>query len=426
MKHPHNAGILVVILLIASAFPAAAQDCSVIGQNTFVRDTLEDFYLWYRELPDADPALFDSPEAFLEAVRFRPIDNTFSFLSSRASTQAFFSNSQFIGVGFSFRQLGPEELRVSQVFPESPASEAGLTRGSYLLAIDGRPVADLIASGELGAALGPSEIGFTLELTWRSFAGEESTKRMTKRAVTIPTVSQTAVFDVNGLPVGYIHFRNFVEPSIAALDAAFAEFQRRGVVDLILDVRYNGGGLINVATHLASLIGGMRTNTQVFTEFRYNDKHPDLNRKERFEDPPRAIDAPRVVVITSRASASSSELVINGLEPFIPVTLVGRPTFGKPVGQLGFEFCDKALFPVSFSLVNARGEGEFFGGLPVDCVARDGLNKPLADPEEASLAEALFFLRNGTCSPQPEQTLQTLEPGRLYEPRGFRQVLNAW
>ena len=125
-----------------------------------------------------------------------------------------------------------------------------------------------------------------------------------------------------------------------------------------------------------------------------------MNQAFRFEDPAAAVDVPRLVVITSRSSASSSELVINGLEPFIPVTLVGRRTFGKPVGQYGFEFCDKVIFPVSFLGVNAEGDSEYYDGLPVDCPMRDGLNRPLGHPEEARLAEALYFLRNGTCSPE--------------------------
>ncbi len=418
--------MLVLFILLAASTPALSQDCSVVGQNTFVRDVLDEYYLWYRELPDANPALFDSPEAYLEAVRYRPLDKSFSFISSQAATDAFFSNSQFVGIGFGSKQLSPEELRVSQVFPDSPASEAGLLRGDYLLAINRRPGPDLIAGGELGAELGPSEIGYTLELTWRSLTGRESSAVVTKRLVTIPTVSQTAVFNVKGLPVGYIHFRNFVEPSVPALDQAFNELRARGVTDLILDLRYNGGGLVSVAQHLASLIGGMRTNTQVFVEYIHNDKQTDRNQKVRFQDPAAALDMPRVVIITSRAAASSSELVINGLDPFIPVTLIGRRTFGKPVGQYGFDFCEKVFFPVSFKSVNARGVGDYFGGLPVDCEARDGLNKPLANPEEATLAEALHYLRDGSCSPESTQTLQTLEPGRFYERKGFGQIVNAW
>ncbi len=417
---------VIALALLAAPTPSRSQDCSILGQNTFVREKLDEFYLWYRELPSTDPALFDSPEAYLNAVRFRPIDDSFSFISARETTTAFYSNSQFVGIGFTQKLLGRNELRIAQVFPGSPAAEARMERGDYLLAVNGRPVSELLATGQLGAELGPSTIGYTLELSWRSLRGEERSARVTKRLVTIPTVD-SAVIDENGLPIGYLHLRNFVEPTIPELDRAFNEFRAQGVVDVVVDLRYNGGGLVDVAQHLASLIGGMRTNTQVFAEYLHNDKQSSRNQQVRFSDPAAAIDVPRVVLITSEGSASASELVINGLEPFLPTTLVGRRTFGKPVGQYGFEFCDKVLFPVSFMTVNAAGDGEYYDGLPVDCPMRDGLNRPLGHPEEARLAEAIHFLRNGTCSAPPAETSrpQLAGPATSLELSGLAQIINA-
>lgn len=424
---------LPVVVLVGTGTPVLGQaDCSVVGQNTFVRDTLDEYYLWYQQLPDLDPALYPSPEAYLDAVRFRPLDSSFSAIAPKAETEAFYSDSEFVGIGFGSKQTRRGELRITQVFPDSPASEAGLVRGDTLLTVDGRPVPELLATGELGTALGPAKVGLTLELTWRARGGQERSARVTKRPVTIPTVSQTEVFDLDGLPVGYLHFRNFVEPSIKALNRAFAEFRNRGVVSLILDLRYNGGGLVDVAEHLAGLIGGMRTSGRVFFEMVHNDKKTPLNRTALFRDPNQALDLPDLVVITSQASASASELVINGLSPFIPVTTVGARTFGKPVGQYGFEFCDKVFFPVSFKSVNASGEGEYYDGLPVDCAAADELNRPLGSPEEASLAEALSFVRTGACSIRSTAAAQAQEELRseigdfLQQLDGWRQLVNAW
>ncbi len=434
MLHPLTRTLrvfFVVVLFVGAGGPTLAQtDCSVLGQNNFVRDILFDIYFWYRELPDTNPALFDSPEAYLEAVRFRPLDRSFSGISSRAETDAFFSESQFVGFGFSTEQTARREIRLTQVFGKSPASEAGLNRGAFLLAIDGRSVSELLDAGEFGSALGPSTIGVSRELTWRTVRGETRSEVVTKRAVTIPTVSDTKVFDVDGLPVGYLHFRNFVEPSINALNRAFRKFKAAGVTDVILDLRYNGGGLVSVSQHLAGLVGGVRTNTQVFVEFFHNDKNTSRNQVLRLEDPARAVDVPRLVVITTRASASASETLINGLRPFLPVTIVGGRTFGKPVGQYGFNFCDKVLFPVSFETRNASGEGDFFSGLRADCAAADDLDNALGDPEEASLAEALDFLRTGTCSPRASVASRSLEELRrevsALERSGWEQLLNAW
>ena len=177
-------------------------------------------------------------------------------------------------------------------------------------------------------------------------------------------MSLTRVVEVDGRKVGYLFFRNFVQPSTAALTDAFAALKTAGATELVLDLRYNGGGLVDVAVHLASLIGGTRTNGQVMLNYVHNDKiGPILNKTTRFTNPEQALNLQRLVVITTRGSASASELVINSLRPFIPVTIIGDTTYGKPVGQYGLRFCDKVLYPVAFSIKNANLEGDFFDGI---------------------------------------------------------------
>jgi hypothetical protein len=418
----------LVVLLAANAARVEAQgQCTVLDQNIFVRDTLREMYLWYQELPDLDPALYPSPEAYLDAVRVRPQDETFSYITSAEASSSFYSESQYIGLGFSFHWiLETGRARLTQVFPDSPASEAEMARGDYLVAIGGRPIEELLEPGAFDAAIGPTEIGVAVEIRWRSPFGEDRSAVLTKRPVTIPTVSQKEVFDVDGLPVGYVHLRNFVEPSVGALDAAFAEFQARGVTDIVLDLRYNGGGLIEVSRHLGSLIGGFRTNTQPFVELAHNDKNSFRDRTFRFDDPEQSLDVPRLVVIATRASASASELVIQGLKPFIPVTIVGDRTYGKPVGQYGFEFCGKILFPVSFRSRNATGETDFFDGIAADCPASDNLDRALGDPTESSLAEALYFLGHGRCSSSAQQAARALREPPPLRGSAWRRLLNAW
>jgi C-terminal peptidase prc len=380
--------------------PSPVATCSTLGQVQFVRSALRDFYFWYRELPDPEPAGFASPEAYLEAVRYRPLDESFSYVAAKAESDAFFSESQFIGLGLSLKQTSATELRIGQVFPDSPASDAGLERGDFLLSINGRAVAELLQSGDIDTVFGPAQIGVTVSLAWRRLAdGSTREATLVKRLVTIPTVSVTAVYDLRRGPrVGYVFLRNFVRPSTEALNVAFRTLKERGAEELVLDLRYNGGGLLSVAQHLGSLIGGAATSGQVFAELFHNDKHQDRNAALRFELPAAAIGFSRLVAITTRGSASASEGVVNGLRPFLPVTLVGNKTFGKPVGQYGFDFCDKTLFPVAFQVRNALGQGDYFGGIPADCAAADDLEHALGDPDEASLGEALEFLRSGRCT----------------------------
>ena len=124
-----------------------------------------------------------------------------------------------------------------------------------------------------------------------------------------------------------------------------------------------------------SLIGGQRTDGQLLAEYVHNDRHKELNSKLLFQPKPNALNLTRLVVITTRASASASELIINGLRPYIPVVVVGDRTFGKPVGQYGLPFCDKVLNAVSFVLKNSQGQADYFTGLPATCPAGDALDR---------------------------------------------------
>jgi C-terminal processing protease CtpA/Prc len=198
-----------------------------------------------------------------------------------------------------------------------------------------------------------------------------------------------------------MNFRTFTEPAAPALNAAADELLAASVSQLVLDLRYNGGGLLSIADLLAGLLGGQTAAGQVFVTNRFNEQNAFRNESRLFRNPDNGLDLARIVFITTPATASASEILINGLAPFLEVFVVGDTTFGKPVGQLGFAFCEQVLRPASFQTVNANGEGEFFEGIAPNCPAGDDLSRPLGDPEEASLAEALHLLETGSCSAPP-------------------------
>ena len=404
-------------------------NCSVTSQNIFVRDQLNTAYYWNQFLPsNVNAADFNSPEAYLERVRYRPIDNAYSYITTAAANDAFYSDSQFIGFGFG-QQTTNSEIRVLQVYDESPALEAGLSRGDRITHVNGQSVESMVLAGTIGGAFGPTEIGVAAEIAFEKPSGEQRTARMVKRLVTIPTVSLTQVVDVDGRKVGYLFFRNFVRPSTAALNEAFATLKAAGATELILDLRYNGGGLVDVAVQLASLIGGARTSGQVMINWVHNETlSPVYNRVTRFNDTPeQSLNLQRLVVITTRSSASASELIINSLRPYMTVTVIGDTTYGKPVGQYGFNFCEKVLVPVAFSLKNVNNEGDFFDGIAVDCAAPDDFTHQLGNPAESSYAEALTFLRSGACSPRAEGVSRALRALREGAPRqtGWAALINA-
>ena len=161
---------------------STSASCTTLGQCTFVRDALQQYYYWYQELPNPDPASFGSPEAYLDSVRYRTLDSTYSYITSKASSDAFFSDSQFIGFGLSYKRTGDLELRLTQTFPGSPAAEAGLDRGHYLVAVNGKSVADLIRTGEIATVFGPEQVGVTAEIAWRAPGGPEQRATLSQAA----------------------------------------------------------------------------------------------------------------------------------------------------------------------------------------------------------------------------------------------------
>jgi C-terminal processing protease CtpA/Prc len=422
------AAVLVVLLPATAAVAQNLANCTTASQTRYVYDVMREIYLWDTELPTVNPSSFATPEALLEAVRYRPLDSYFSSITSRAASDAFYSDSQFIGFGFGNSYDG-QALRVLQVFPESPAAETGMRRGDRITSINGQSVAALGATGQLGQALGPSTEGYRITFRYERPDGSVADSEMTKRLVTIPTVSELSVIDVDGKRVAYMLFRNFVAPSRDALDAAFNALRDVGATELVLDLRYNGGGLVSIAQHLGGLIAGARTEGQVFVEYVHNARNSFRNQSSRFEGKPNTLNLQRLVVITTDATASASESIINSLRPFIPVTTVGTATYGKPVGQYIVEFCDKALYPVSFSVKNARGEGDYFGGIPADCQAPDDPDHQLGDPAEASLKEALTVMRTGRCSAPvlaaPEGRRDTTRQDQGLKKTGLDLLINA-
>ncbi len=388
--------------------PPPLAGCSVGEQNQFVIDLMKDIYFWLDELPaTVSAADYNSPEETMAALLFEPLDR-FSGIRDQAANDAFFSESQFIGVGITLRFTDDNRVLLAQVFGDGPAAAAGLARGYEILQINGQDVGAVLAAGDSVSALfGEDEVGVNVDVRYRDMAGSVADVSFAKALVTIETVTTASVIMVDGTPTAYLGFRNFVEPSFEALRDAFALFAAEGATELILDVRYNGGGLISVAEFLSSLIGGVNTDGEIFARRVHNRLNSNFNEDTRFTGETNALNVNKMVVITTGASASASELVINGLAPFMDITLVGEKSFGKPVGSYGYDFCDKTAVPIAFSNVNALDEGDYFDGFEVDCPVADDLTQPLGSELEGMLAEAITVMSTGACSVAAVQAKST-------------------
>ncbi len=381
--------------------------CSADGQKQFVLDRLYEWYLWNELLPAGiDIANYASPEALVLEVTTQlgpqdtdgdPID-LFSSVGSLQADSDFFSAGEFEGFGFSWRfaDEAQSDFRITRTFPDSPADLGGLARGHQVLTLNARSIANIVANEGISAFFGAND---TVDFEIQPLVGNSFTANISKDVVTIDPVPQWRIIDAgNGRNVGYLELTTFISTANSALDAVFAAFLSAGVTEVIIDLRYNGGGLVSTAELLGDYLGGFGADGLIFSSTEFNADRASSNDSTRlFGRLGNSINLSQLIVIATRGTASASELVTNGMIPHVNVAIVGDRTFGKPVGQIGLEFCEKILRPTSFKLTNADGNGEYFGGLPVDCAAADDLNIAVGDDLDPNMIAAMAYLNSGAC-----------------------------
>lgn len=391
---------------ITSPPPPVSDPCSITAQKEFVLEQMQLWYLWNNRLPaNVDIDNYATPQDLIDYLSTfsetdasgNPVDR-FSSIGSLTSDQQFFGEGKFEGFGFSSRFASADNWRLSRVFVDSPAGRGGLARGQTFVALDGRTIAEIEAAEGIGAALDKD----TIEFTMRPVAGPDFSVTLTRDIVTIDPLPQWRIIDGSGgRKIGYLEFATFISTAEPGFEEIFAEFNAQNVTEVIVDLRYNGGGLVRTAELLGDYLGGRIATSRVFSSTEFNaDRAPENNSQRFFSLLGNSLNLTDLVVIATRGTASASELVTNGLDPHTRVTIVGTNTFGKPVGQIGLELpggCDILLRPTSFKTVNADSFGEFFDGLPVDCPATDDLDIPVGADSDPNMVAALGYLETGSC-----------------------------
>lgn len=385
---------------------AQPSTCSNDGQKQFVLDELYDWYLWNDLLPaNIDIADYASPEELVFAVTttFGPQDangepvDRWSSVGSLQADQEYFGEGKYEGFGFSWREENGD-MQMTGVFAGSPADTGGLERGQIVVTLNGRAYADIVANEGINAFF---DANTTVDFEMQRLDTTEFTSQIAQAIVTITPIPQWEVIDVGpGVPpVGYMEFRTFISTADPVFDDVFGDFIAAGVKDVVIDMRYNGGGLVSTAELLGDYLGGFANDNLVFSNTEFNADRSSQNRSSFFARVGNSIDMTRFIVIASRSTASASELVTNALDPYADVWIVGDNTYGKPVGQIGIEFCEKILRPTSFKTTNADGYGDYFDGLPVDCVAEDDLSIPVGDAQDPNVIAATTISTTGACPP---------------------------
>jgi len=356
-------------------------------------DLMNEWYFWYDLMPQVDKNLYSDPYQLLEAMRYLP-DDHYSFVAPREYIENMLEG-KYIGYGFAHRKDNLGNHRILYVYKDSPLYTRGIQRGFIITKING---VTLTEDSNLSELLGPNEIGVTNTIEFKSPSDSVIQITADKKEIQKNSVLHYDTLDVKGTTVGHMVYSEFIQPSYNEFDETFAFFKTTGVEEMIVDLRYNQGGLTDVLTYLANLITGPGTDGQLFLKYKHNNKKDLYNVDILFEQQTSSVDVSSVVFITSQGTASSSEALINCLEPYIDITVIGDSTYGKPVGMYVFTYGDWAFLPIVFKIVNANGIGDYFLGIPPDYECPDDITRTFGNREEACLKEAIYFIENGSFS----------------------------
>lgn len=396
--------------------------CSVAGQQDWLQTYMDDWYFWYALSPKPSPSGFGTVEAYFDALIYRgggqipgapagtlwPSDR-YSGFQSTESFNRFFGDGQTLGYGVAVAGIEVTEptpqpaqpLYVRYIEPLSPAAAAGVVRGDRVMSINGVPSSTVISNNDF-SALTPNAAGDRLTLVLRNAAGDERPPvELTATVFDLTPVQNAQILQTpNGRSIGYVTVKDMISQVGTPLANAFATFRANNVQELVLDLRYNGGGLVSVGGNVASYAAGSGGSGQYFARLFYNDKRSGNNQDFRFTNPNSWTGFARVYVLAGPRTCSASEQVINGLRGVgVNVVAIGDTTCGKPVGFLPQgDSCGTTYSVVNFESVNARNEGRYFDGFQATCAVAEDFTRPIGDPGfDTLLIAAAHHADNGAC-----------------------------
>lgn len=406
---------------------SGSASCDLASQRTWLRDYMQDMYYWSGQSPNPAPLAGDSLSGYFGKLLFPgdgsvPADR-WSYIESSASYSQFFEEGRTLGYGLAVNGLeGRLPLKLRYVEPGSPAAAAGLRRGDTVVSVNGVSAASLVAGGDY-SVLSPANEGETITVELNTASGRR-TASLVAAVFTLTPVSTTRVLTLaGGKKAGYVMLKDFIPQAETPLANAFASFRAAGATELIIDLRYNGGGRISTSNALASLVSGFAHSGKVFATLTYNPQQQALNKDFTLTAKPGPVFQ-RVVVITGARTCSASELVVNGLKPYATVVTIGDASCGKPFGFNPADSCGNTFSAVNFETVNGAGAGRYYDGLAATCPVDETFSGALGDPTETLTAAAVSYLATDACPAPRVPQAQAERPRRVYEP-GLRQGMVA-
>lgn len=407
-----NAKFLLITMLAMSTFTACKKnhDATVSVEDKIKDSSLlyaRDIYLWYNQIPATfDPRTFADPDAIMKGIRPYSLENgvvadRFSFAAKQVDWNNISSgNSADFGLGvFFFNSPNVNtDLRVKSVERESPAGKAGIKRGWRIIKLNGSSNIDASNQSSTDAVVAAIFSSTNTSFTFQKPDGSTVDITLTAAGYRTHPVMLDSIYTMSSKKIGYMVFNSFIGDTVeikSELDRVFNRFSASGINDVVIDLRYNGGGYVSIAEKLSNYLAPSSANGNLMMKQQYNDKYSKYNVATNFNKAGN-LNLPRIVFIVSSSTASASELLINNLTPFMDVKLIGRNnTYGKPVGFFPIPVGDWYIFPVSFKTVNSIGKSDYYAGFTPNAIIADGLDKDFGDVTEASLASAIKYFTTG-------------------------------
>lgn len=372
----------------------------------------QDYYLWNNQLPATFiTSGYADPIGVMTAIRqfsiepgyTTPVDR-WSFAMKKtewnlysggmSSVSSSTSAAGDFGITVFFRAEGDLRVRLSE--PNSPGGILGIKRGWRITKINGN------------TNITTSNAQYIIDNIYKAVSADVSFTKPDGTSVDInlqaahyadkPVYLDTVYNSLNG-NIGYLVYNSFlgnITQTTTEYARVFGKFAAAGITNLIVDLRYNGGGYVNLQQQLANYLITSQAQGSVMMKQSYNSNHSNENTTVLFNKSG-SLQLTKIYFIVSRSTASASELLINNLKPYMDVRLLGNSnTHGKPVGFFPIEDGEWYVFPVSFKTVNKNGEGNYYGGFTPNAIVADGLDKDWGDVNENSLASALRNISSGS------------------------------
>ncbi|AZJ35760.1 S41 family peptidase [Tenacibaculum singaporense] len=409
--------------------------------NNFVWKAMNSWYNWQEDVPNLADSKddntndyytflnsYNTPNSLFESLKHADDDFSWFIEDYVAQQQQFQGTSKTFGFRPSLVRVGTTDyvvIFIQHVSKGSPADLAGFKRGDIINAINGT----VMTVSNYKTVLD----GYYQETSEFSFTEKDGKTLKEKKTITQAVVSDnpvhlTKIFDnINGKKVGYLLYNGFRSSYNDELNAAFGELKSAGIQELVLDLRINGGGSVQTSAYLASMIHA-EAGTDKFAELKFNDKHPQqdspyyfgntLNvygtdgKKTSEETINRLSGINKLYVLASGSTASASEMIINGLRPFIDVKIVGTKTVGKNEGSITLydsptsDYTNvntansthkMAMQPIVFQIYNKLGQNDYGDGFEPNILIEEWKHwdniLPFGDENEIVLKTALDDIR---------------------------------